>query len=422
MSQDEVLSYWKRIFGNIHPSWMKFFDQDKIKKAFYQGLYMTVDSAKKNNAVLCPLPEYALMPFILSDMNDLKVVILGQDPYPDLGDACGASFSLNNPSISDRVSTASLKPILGSAMKFSHVSEANHGCLFNWINQGVLLINVTPFILLSGKGTPNVRIVDIWALFANELVKALCAVNPNIVWVLWGGDAKAYQRIISTTMSVITCHHPSPRADNSKPEGSRFKDFDHFGNINKLLSTLPKPRLIDWRLEQETTIYIDGACMGNHLKETSDRSSGYGIVFATGPYKGKIYYQNTTKALCASGGCGYTSSNRSELYAMIKALEICLKCQFIGPLSIRTDSQYSYNMVTSWINIWDSAQLAEKDNIDLIKIVKNYSDQVERFYCKYGGCQYISIKRNSDEFATKADKYSKVAAALDNNDMYIITE
>jgi uracil-DNA glycosylase len=474
----DTLTIWNEIFKYIHPSWSAFFNNDAIKKTFWQGLNYTVtvinllNEKKPGSVQLCPLKEYLLMPFVLCDKTFLKILILGQDPYQDLVDACGVAFSNNNPSIDTRGKiNPSLQAIFGSMFKFGHMSNddgkeevdanetlgiddlslvstptdntkkkgAAHSCLFNWVSQGVLLYNATPVFILGNKEKAIInKIKAEWQPFTNAFIRQLSAEHPNLVYVLWGGDARKKRSEIKdhTTKShlIYEYHHPSPLADTRVSEDKKFENVDHFTTINSMLASVKAPK-INWNITQTTIIYVDGACAGNHIvvkksgaapqitydvnggaiEPQKTRKSGYGIIVANGPLKGMIYYQNTTNIL--TNPIHETTNNRSEMYGIIEVLKLCIRQQFIGPLIIKCDSEYAVNMLTSYIKKWDDTTIEGKKNPDLVKIMKFYAETVEKLYMKYGGYQCFQIARNSDKYATLADTYSKNALLLDHENI-----
>lgn len=421
MDENKVKEVWSTIVKDIHPTWITFFNKDCIKNELYKSLYKSLDlhAQAGGHSKLCPHIQYMLLPFVMSNKNMLKVFIFGQDPYPSLINACGIAFSVSNPSLSDINVPASLKPIFTSLRKFEHIKDDDHGCLYNWVNQGVMLFNITPLILLDASQTLSNKLKDIWSIFTNTFISELSKEHPNLIWVLWGGPAKGKLTAIDDYINkeknglIHQYRHPSPQANNVKPLADRFESQDHFGNINKALLSLGG-RSIDWNITQTTNIYVDGACSKNNIKDAEVRESGYAIVFASGPFSGQIYYQNTTNI-----NGQVSTSNRSELFAFIKVLEICMRHQFIGPLIIHTDSEYTYNVFTSWLFTWDSVTIEKKANPDLIKTAKQFNDVMDKYYAKYGGIQIRHIERNSNKYAILADEYSKKAKTLSHKDVIV---
>jgi uracil-DNA glycosylase len=415
MANSTTTELWKIIFKNVDPSWSSFFSKPNVSKAFYTCLSATVEvinEKKMNINSICPNINYVLFPFILCNKKDLKVIIFGQDPYPKHIDACGAAFSVLNPSLIDRHSIpSSMEAIYKSLAKFKHTSEQGQkGCLYNLLSQGVLLFNATPIILINDK--IKIQLKSQWEYFTAVFIKELSIEHPELVYVLFGNDAKDLKYSIndfrSKTQYIYETHHPSPMANTRLPEEKKFENIDHFTEINKLCKFN-----INWNLEQETVIYIDGATPGNNNSDINARKGGYAVVFAEGPYKGKIFYQNVSRIT-------KITNNRCELYGLIQAFQICLKQQFIGKLTIYTDSEYVYNMITSYVYTWDEEKIQTMKNTDLFQTIKIYSESIEKYYARYGGCMYYRIPRNSNIYATLADKYAKESVNLNDDNVNVI--
>ena len=256
-------------------------------------------------------------------------------------------------------------------------------------------------------------IIRYWNTFTNILIEQISILHPNIIWVLWGDKAKAKSQYIKSSFSNIYKYiHPSPTANNRLQEEDKFENIDHFTQINQML-TNNKIETINWNVIQNTVIYCDGSCFGNNSAEKEDRQAGYAILFTEGPLMGDLYYQSLNNIEDEVP----LTNNRAELYAIIKSLELCLKYQSIGQLTIITDSKYSYDMMTSFIYRWDDNDLLDKKNADLFKIIRAYCNQVNKYYAKYGGIQSYFIERNSTEPARKVDKYAKMGASYSDDNL-----
>ena len=131
-------------------------------------------------------------------INELKVVILGQDPYPGKGIANGNAFAVNK----DVKIPPSLRNIFMEIKEVLGVVKTDR-TLKSWQKQGVLLLNTS---LTTQIGKPNAH-KNIWKDFIHDLIKSLD--DKNIIWVLWGGEAKKYKNIISSK-KIIMDAHPSP--------------------------------------------------------------------------------------------------------------------------------------------------------------------------------------------------------------------
>lgn len=170
--------------------------------------------------------------------EDVKVVILGQDPYHGSRQANGMSFSVNRgiaipPSL--RNIYIELKSDLG-------IEAPNHGDLTSWVNQGVFLLNAT---LTVEKGKPNSHKDIGWQLFTDAVIRKISELKQPKVFVLWGNFAISKRDLIANNGKnlVITSPHPSPFSANRGFFGSR-----PFSKINSFLEKNGVEK-IDWSIE-----------------------------------------------------------------------------------------------------------------------------------------------------------------------------
>lgn len=159
---------------------------------------------------------------------DLRVVILGMDPYPTPGHAIGRSFAV----------PAGTQPLSKTLINIIREFEADVGQalpsveLDNWVAQGVLMANAA----LTMRGVAGAH-QKLWAPFTAAWIRALQAVDRPCVWVLWGKDAQSFRGLITGgRQRVIEAPHPSPLAAYRGFFGSR-----PFSTCNKLLADLGCP-------------------------------------------------------------------------------------------------------------------------------------------------------------------------------------
>jgi len=169
--------------------------------------------------------------------KDVKVVILGQDPYHGANQAHGLSFSVK--------AGVSIPPSLLNIYKELNNDLGcyipNNGCLKKWADEGVLLLNT---VLTVRSGQANSHKNKGWENFTNKIITLLNAKTDPIVFILWGNNAKSKQSLITNPIHyIIKSVHPSPLSSyrgffNSKP----------FSNTNSfLISQGKKP--IDWQIK-----------------------------------------------------------------------------------------------------------------------------------------------------------------------------
>ncbi len=168
---------------------------------------------------------------------DTKVVILGQDPYHEEGQAHGLAFSVQKgvkipPSLLNMYKE--LQNELGLYIP-------NNGYLEKWARQGVLLLNAS---LTVRNGFANSHRNKGWELFTDSVVKALNNRQDPIIFMLWGNNAKEKMNVITNPQhKILTAAHPSPL---SASRG--FFGCGHFKAANRMLETMGK-KAIDWQIE-----------------------------------------------------------------------------------------------------------------------------------------------------------------------------
>ncbi|QJC36208.1 uracil-DNA glycosylase [Enterobacteriaceae endosymbiont of Donacia cincticornis] len=216
--------------------WKKFF-QKEIKKKYFIKLIKKIYKDINNKKIIYPQKKYIFNIFKKINFNNLKVVILGQDPYYGINQANGFAFSV--------MPNIKIPPTLNNiykAIKFDipNFIIPNHGYLINWVNEGVMLLNS---ILTVEKGKPQSHANIGWEIFTNNVIKTINQYYKNIVFLLWGIYAKKKCVLITSKHLILTTSHPSPL--------SFYKGFyicKHFSKTNKYL-ILNKKKPINWNIK-----------------------------------------------------------------------------------------------------------------------------------------------------------------------------
>ncbi len=214
--------------------WETFFIQEK-EKSYYKELEAFLDQEYKTKTIY-PSREELFTCFDLCQYEDVKVVILGQDPYHQPGQAHGLSFSVKK--------GVKIPPSLRNIYKELHsdlgIVQPDHGCLQDWAKQGVFLMNA---VMSVEEGKAGSHRKKGWEFFIDEVMKLLNNHEQPLVFVLWGNWAKDKAKFITNTRhKVIMSAHPSPLSAYQGFFGSR-----PFSQINEFLK---KEGLgeIDWRI------------------------------------------------------------------------------------------------------------------------------------------------------------------------------
>lgn len=169
--------------------------------------------------------------------NDIKVVLLGQDPYHNVGQAMGLSFSV--PKGMDK--PPSLVNMFKELKEELGIPIAKSGDLTPWANQGVLLLNT---VLTVRAHQANSHKGKGWEFFTDSIIKKISDNRENVVFLLWGANARSKKPLIDTKKHLILeCAHPSPL--------SAYNGFFGCGHFKKANDYLEKHNIkpVDWRLE-----------------------------------------------------------------------------------------------------------------------------------------------------------------------------
>lgn len=192
---------------------------------------------KKAQKVIYPANPFIFNAFKLTPFSQVKVVILGQDPYHGPNQANGLSFSVQK-----GVSIPpSLRNIFHELASDLNIAPSPHGDLTAWAKQGVLLLNS---VLTVAEGQPTSHQKQGWEDFTDQVIDALNEHGEHIVFILWGAYAQRKgQRVDRDKHLVLTAVHPSPLAANR----GGFFGCKVFSKANSYLKTHHIPE-IDWQL------------------------------------------------------------------------------------------------------------------------------------------------------------------------------
>lgn len=188
-----------------------------------------------------PRPHGIFRAFQIGDLDKVRVVILGQDPYHTPGYANGLAFAVNVGIIVKPPSLANIfKEVERSIQERIDRCESN---LIGWAEQGVLLLNT---VLTVEPGKPLSHAGLGWERFTDAAICALSAQERPIVFMLWGAEARAKAQMIDPRHLILEATHPSPNGCNSGPESSRFTGCRHFLKANEFFERR-KENAIIWR-------------------------------------------------------------------------------------------------------------------------------------------------------------------------------
>ena len=216
-------------------SWSHFLGKENQKPYFQLLKNMLNTFLSNHNTKVFPSEDEVFNAFKLCDFNQVKVVILGQDPYPTMGHAHGLSFSVKE---HVKPLPKSLNNIFKALSNDLNQTPPVHGNLTHWAQQGVLLLNA---VLTVEEGKPDSHKGIGWEQFTNAVIQNLSNEKQHLVFLLWGAKAQAKKVLIDTQKHyVLMAPHPSPL---SAYRG--FFDCKHFSKTNEYLAK-NRISMINW--------------------------------------------------------------------------------------------------------------------------------------------------------------------------------
>ena len=217
----------------LNDTWGHLVSKELNEKYFHELMFFL--KTEYENETIFPLKENIFAAFTYKSPQEIKVVILGQDPYHDNFQANGLAFS-----VSQGIKLPpSLKNIIKELKTDVNLTEPMHGDLSHWAKQGVLLLNTC---LTVRAHEPLSHQNRGWEKFTDRLIQLLSENNKNIIFLLWGAKAEVKKELIASKNYILTSKHPSPL--------SAYRGFfgcKHFSKANEILISQGK-QPIDWEI------------------------------------------------------------------------------------------------------------------------------------------------------------------------------
>lgn len=378
------------MFDGISDDWIELLDNG------LDGVILNINNDNLiNDGVIVPAVEDIFAFARLTTLSDIKIIIIGQDPYPNKN-ANGLAFSCNN------IIPGSLKNIYKCLIKSKLMKGMpKHGNLSKWAEQGVLLLNCS---LTTVEGKSNAH-SSYWDTYIDKLIINIMKSLRNtreIIFMLWGNAAKNKVYILED--SDIPCmymeqSHPSPAASKS------FEDCRHFIDANTILGNP-----IDWDLyvadkpelkeanaavavaaaatkevereanvtePRELMVFTDGSAYPT--RACADARAGYGILFrdAFDEKESKNKSNISTKSQLSgtrviahlANDKHFATNQRAEGMAIYDSLKILRDNDEWTKCTIITDSQFWIDMITKYMPSWNKKGLdfESKKNSDITK-------------------------------------------------------
>lgn len=224
----------ENIIPQIGGGWVEILSEE-INRPYFRELISFLNAESRMHRIFPPSNKI-FSAFSNTPFSDVKVVILGQDPYHGEGQANGLCFS-----VSEGIrQPPSLKNIFKELHSDLGIPVPRSGDLEKWARQGVLLLNATLTVRENVAGSHQKKG---WETFTDAVIRLVSEKKDGVVFLLWGNYAKNKIALIdSSKHHILTAPHPSPLARGG------FFGCRHFSGTNEILEAAGK-QPIDWRLE-----------------------------------------------------------------------------------------------------------------------------------------------------------------------------
>lgn len=385
MEPDTLAARLPALLRGVHPGWISFFEERGLMDAARQALA----AAEPDADALAPAEGLVFEPFRYGGPDDARVVILGQDPYPQ--DAQGLCFSKpHGQPLKD-----SLKTIFGNleahALARPHFRVADDpssgvvvsGELRLWAAQGVLLINAAFTNRAGARGAHR----GAWKAFTGGLIEALsaraAAAGRPLVFMLWGGDARAFAPRVRhgpAPHPVYQWTHPSPMSNNALPPASKFEAAPHFADANAALRA-GGLRPIVWDPLELSLAFTDGSCENNGA---ANAKASFAAEILGGPLKGVrvagcvraaeyafVDPADPRRGFAPTAKKAAPTNNRGEYLAWCWVLLLLLRGGGRGRVEVVSDCDLFIKTMTEWLPARRAkGREGELKNLDLVLIAE----------------------------------------------------
>jgi uracil-DNA glycosylase len=219
----------------IEPRWKELL-KDEFSKPYFQQIVLHLKTERTQGKTIYPPGPFIFNAFDTTPIDNVKVVILGQDPYHGPGQAHGLCFSVQK----GIAPPPSLVNIFKELHDDTGITIPNHGNLTHWAQQGVFLLNAS---LTVRAGEPMSHAKIGWAIFTDTVIKKISEQKEHVVFLLWGKFAQDKKILVDENKHlVLKAAHPSPLSAHNG-----FMGCKHFSKTNAwLMSKGIDP--VDWQL------------------------------------------------------------------------------------------------------------------------------------------------------------------------------
>lgn len=217
----------------LEKSWLKVL-QEEFEKDYMKQLENFLLSENQTGQIIYPPSDQIFAALDFTPFENVKVVVIGQDPYHGSGQAHGLSFSVNK----GTDIPPSLRNIYKELVADVGITMPSHGYLKHWADQGVLLLNATLTVRANEAGSHQKKG---WEIFTDEIIRQLSARRKDLVFLLWGNFAKSKKALIDGH-KILEAAHPSPLSAHNG-----FFNCKHFSQTNAFLVEKGMSP-IDWQI------------------------------------------------------------------------------------------------------------------------------------------------------------------------------
>jgi len=220
----------------IPESWLPVLGAEQ-EKPYYQELYRFVGQERRKYTIYPPGPD-VFNALRYTPHDDVRVMIIGQDPYHEPGQAHGLAFSVQ-PGVPPPPSLVNIYKELHADLGFR---IPRHGCLIPWAEQGVLLLNA---VLTVRAHQANSHQGKGWEIFTDTVLRVVNQKKTPVVFLLWGAYAQRKAELIDARHTILKAPHPSPLSANRG-----FFGCHHFSKTNQAL-LVAGLQPVDWQLPEQ---------------------------------------------------------------------------------------------------------------------------------------------------------------------------
>ena len=224
------------ILNTLNNKWLRVLNKE-FSKPYLLELDNFLETRKATGAIIFPKQQDIFRSLELTDFDDVKVVILGQDPYHGPNQAHGLSFSVQE-GIKQPPSLKNIYKELNTDLGFDIPTT---GFLEPWAKQGVLMLNA---VLTVEQADPNSHANKGWETFTDKIISTISEQKENVVFILWGAYAQKKELLINSDKhKIIKSAHPSPFSARNG-----FFDSKPFSKTNDYLESTSQ-KAINWKIE-----------------------------------------------------------------------------------------------------------------------------------------------------------------------------